>query len=225
MVNEITVGWRLVVFTLGISVVAGMFLGLAPALHASRLDVVRVLKQEGRSSTGSRDQVRTRRLLVVAEFALSLVLMIAATLLLRSFRDLINAPLGFDPQHVMIVRTRLPYPNDPREDLYATAADQAPFVREVLRRVSTLAGVQDAALGSSSAVPLDHPEQDQNVLRVLFEGRAADPTENLTQNLVTVYGIADGLAHVFVCQRFVTQVGSEEPDARIAQAVGPFAFR
>jgi predicted permease len=136
--------------------------------------VVRVLKQEGRSSTGSRDQVRTRRLLVVAEFALSLVLMIAATLLLRSFRDLINAPLGFDPQHVMIIRTRLPYPNDPKEDLYATAADQAPFVREVLRRVSTLAGVQDAALGSSSAVPLDHPEQDQNVLRVLFEGRAAD---------------------------------------------------
>jgi putative ABC transport system permease protein len=172
--NEITVGWRLVVFTLGISVVAGMLLGLAPALHASRLDVVRVLKQEGRSSTGSRDQVRTRRLLVVAEFALSLVLMIAATLLLRSFRDLINAPLGFDPQHVMIIRTRLPYPNDPKEDLYATAADQAPFVREVLRRVSTLAGVQDAALGSSSAVPLDHPEQDQNVLRVLFEGRAAD---------------------------------------------------
>ena len=172
--NEITVGWGLVFFTLGVSVVAGTLLGLAPALHACRLDVVRVLKQEGRSATGSRDQVRTRRLLVVAEFALSLVLMIAATLLLRSFWQLINAPLGFDPQHVMIVRTRLPYPNDPKEDLYATAADQAPFVREVLRRVTTLGGVEDAALGSSSAVPLDHPEQDQNVLRVLFEGRVAD---------------------------------------------------
>jgi putative ABC transport system permease protein len=172
--SEITVGWGLVFFTLGVSVVAGTLLGLAPALYACRLDVVRVLKQEGRSATGSHVQVRTRRLLVVAEFALSLVLMIAATLLLRSFWQLINAPLGFDPQHVTIVRTRLPYPNDPKEDLYATAADQAPFVREVLRRVTTLAGVEDAALGSSSAVPLDHPEQDQNVLRVLFEGRAAD---------------------------------------------------
>jgi putative ABC transport system permease protein len=143
-------------------------------LHVRRLDITRVLKLEGRGSTGSGEQARTRRILVVAEFALSLVLMIVATLLLRSFWDLMNAPLGFDPQRVMMIRTRLPCPNDPTEDLYATAADEAPFVREVLRRVRTLSGVQDAALGSSSSVPLNHPEQDQNVLRVVFEGRAGD---------------------------------------------------
>jgi predicted permease len=178
--NEITISWGVLLFAFGISLIAGAFFGLAPALHVRRLDVTRVLKQEGRASTGSGEQVRTRRLLVVAEFALSVVLMIAATLLLRSFWELTNAGLGFNPQRVMMVRTRLPYPNDPKEDLYATASDEAPFVREVLRRVNTLSGVEDAALGSASSVPLNHPEQDQNVLRVVFEGRAGEQPSFVT---------------------------------------------
>lgn len=179
-INEITISWGVLLVAFGISLFAGALFGLAPALHARRLDITRVLKQEGRGSTGSGEQARTRRLLVVAEFALSLVLMIAATLLLRSFWDLMHAPLGFDPQRVMMIRTRLPYPNDPKEDLYATAADQAPFVHEVLRRVRTLPGVEDAALGSSSSVPLNHPEQDQNVLRVVFESHAGDEPSFVT---------------------------------------------
>lgn len=72
------------------------------------------LKQEGRGSTGSGEQARTRRVLVITEFALSLVLMIAAGLLLRSFADLMHAHLGYNPQSVMTVRTWLPIPNDPR---------------------------------------------------------------------------------------------------------------
>lgn len=172
--NDITISWGVLLFAFGISFVAGLLFGLAPAMHVRRLDVTRVLKQEGRGSTSSGEQARTRRLLVVAEFALSLVLMIAATLLLRSFWDLTNARLGWNPQRVMMVRTRLPYPNDPREDMYATAADEAPFVREVLRRVRTLPGVQDAALGSTSSIPLNHPEQDQDALQVVFEDRAGD---------------------------------------------------
>ena len=173
-INEITISWGVLFVAFGISLVAGALFGLAPALHVRRLDITRVLKLEGRGSTGSGEQARTRRLLVVAEFALSLVLMIAATLLLRSFWDLMHAPLGFDPQRVMMIRTRLPYPNDPKEDLYATAADEAPFVHEVLRRLRTLPGVEEAALGSSSSVPLNHPEQDQNVLRVVLDNHAGD---------------------------------------------------
>ena len=173
-INEITISWGVLLVAFGISLVAGALFGLAPALHVRRLDITRVLKLEGRGSTGSGEQARTRRLLVVAEFALSLVLMIAATLLLRSFWDLMHAPLGFDPQRVMMIRTRLPYPNDPKEDLYATAADQAPFVHEVLRRLRTLPGVEEAALGSSSSVPLNHPEQDQNVVRVALESHPGD---------------------------------------------------
>ena len=168
--NDITINWGVMVFAFATSVVAGTIFGLAPALNVRGLDVAGVLKLEGRGSTSSRDQKRTRRGLIVAEFALSLILMSAAGLLVRSFWELVNTPLGFDPRNVTVLRTRLPYPNDPGEDLYPTAAAEAPFVREVIRRVRALPGVDDVALGSGAAVPLDHPYQDQTVLRVRFEG-------------------------------------------------------
>ncbi len=182
--NDIAISWVTLLFAFGISLIAGLLFGLAPALHVRGLDITRVLKQEGRGSTGSVAQTRTRRTLVVAELALSLMLMTAAALLLRSFWGLNTAPLGFDSQGVTIIRTRLPYPNDPREDLYATATDEAPFIRELLDRVRTLPGVQDAALGSTSSIPLDHPEQDQNVLHVIFEDRAAEQPSFVTGAVV-----------------------------------------
>jgi predicted permease len=130
-----------------------------------------VLKQEGRGSTGSGRQVRARRLLVIAEFALSLVLMIASGLLLRSFWGLLNVRLGFNPQQVMIVRTRLPYPNDPKTDIYHTVAQKESFFREVLRRVKTLSGVEEAALDDSTSVPLDHRQRDLTLFPLILEGR------------------------------------------------------
>ena len=132
--NEITIDWPVLVFAFGIALIAGALFGLAPALQVRRLDVTRVLKQEGRGSTASGEQARTRRALVVGEFALSLMLMVAAAMLVRSFWNLTHASLGFDPQNVTVLRTRLPYPNDTTEDLYATAADETPFVREVFTR-------------------------------------------------------------------------------------------
>ncbi len=168
--NDITINWTVMMFAFGTSLVAGTVFGLAPALQVRDLDVAHVLKLEGRASTSSREQKRTRHLLIVAEFAFSLILMSAAGLLVRGFWELINTPLGFDAQHVTVIRTRLPYPNDPREDLYPTAAAEAPFVREVIRRSRALPGVDAVAVGSGAAVPLDHPYQDQTVLRVRFEG-------------------------------------------------------
>lgn len=168
--NDITINWTVMVFAFGTSLVAGMVFGLAPARQVRGLDITHALKREGRAATGSREQKRTRHALIVAQFAFSLILMSAAGLLARSFWELVNTPLGFDPQNVTVIRTRLPYPNDPREDLYPTAAAEAPFVREVVRRSQSLPGVDAVALGSGAAVPLDHPYQDQTVLRVRFEG-------------------------------------------------------
>jgi len=105
--------------------------------------------------------VRTRRILVVTEFAFSLVLLIAAGLLLRSFWDLLNAQLGFNPQSVMTIRTRLPYPNDPKTDIYATTAQKARFFHEVLRRTGTLPGVEEIAMGDLGAIPLAHDRSNQ----------------------------------------------------------------
>ena len=89
-VNDISISWPVLVFALAASLAAGAIFGLAPALHASRPDLTHTLKQEGRGSTGSGEQARTRRVLVVTEFALSLVLMIVAGLMLRSFADLLR---------------------------------------------------------------------------------------------------------------------------------------
>jgi predicted permease len=90
--------------------------------------------------------------------------MIAAGLLLRSFSDLLNLRLGFNPQNVMSVRTRLPYPNDTKIDKYATASQEAPFLGELLRRARTLQGVEKVALGDPASIPLDQSQRDLNLL-------------------------------------------------------------
>jgi predicted permease len=166
--NEISISWSVLLFTLMASVVSGVLFGLAPALQAGRLDLNHALKQEGRASTGSAERARTRRSLVITEFALSLVLMITAGLLLRSFWDLLNVQLGFNPQSVISVRTRLPYPNDPGIDKYATAAQEAPFIRELMRRCGMLSGVEEVAIGDTASIPLDESLRD---LKLISEGQ------------------------------------------------------
>jgi putative ABC transport system permease protein len=136
-----------------------------------------------------------RRLLVVTEFALSLILMIAATLLLRSFWDLLNVRTGFNTTNVMTVRTRMPYPNDPSVDKYATASQETPFVRELTRRCATLPGVEEVALGDPAAIPLDTTQHELNVLEghfyLTFEG------QNLNQQKPTVVQRARVTAEYF----------------------------
>ncbi|MGA7222773.1 MAG: ABC transporter permease [Candidatus Acidiferrales bacterium] len=169
--SEVSINWSVLFFALAVSLLAGAIFGLAPALHAGRVDLIPMLKQEARGSTGSGEQARTRRILMVTEFALSLALMIAAGLLLRSFWDLLNVAPGFNSQNVMAVRTWLPVPNDPATDIYRTAAQEAPFIREVLRRGRTLPGVEEIAVGDIAAIPLGHGRDDLNPYLLAVEGR------------------------------------------------------
>jgi len=162
--TEISIDWTVLVFAVVASLVAGVIFGLAPAMHAGRLDLIHMLKQECRGSTGSGPQARTRRALVVTEFALSLVLMIAASLLLRSFWSLLNVRPGFNSQSVMSVRTRLPYPNVAANDKYATPSQATIFYRELIRQGMTLPGVEEVAIGESAAVPLDSTGKELNLL-------------------------------------------------------------
>jgi putative ABC transport system permease protein len=166
--NEISINWTVLLFAVATSIVCGVVFGLAPAFQAARLDLNHALKQEGSGSTGSAQRARTRRALVIVEFALSLVLMIAAALLLRSFWDLLSVRMGFNPQNVMTVRTRMPYPNDRSIDKYATAAQEAPFVGELIHRCASLPGVKEVALGDTAAIPLDQTEHELNVLEGHF---------------------------------------------------------
>jgi putative ABC transport system permease protein len=169
--NDLSIDWTVMLFALAASIAAGVIFGLAPARQAGRVDLAHTLRMEGRGSKGSTEQTRTRRVLVVTEFALSLVLMVAAGLLLRSFWDLYKAPLGFNPEHTMSVQLWLPSPNDPKTDIYGTAAQEAVFGRELLRRSRLLPGVQEAALGGEPSIPLHH---DRNRSALIVEGRQTE---------------------------------------------------
>ena len=154
--NDIAVGGGVLVFAVAVSVAAGTIFGLAPAWLMSRVDLMGTLRQEGRSSSGTRERSRARQTLVISELALSLVLMVAAGLLLRSFWDLFKVQPGFNPARVMAIQTWLPGPNDPAADIYRTATQESVLLREILRRSRSLPGVEEAAVGDGAALPLGH---------------------------------------------------------------------
>jgi putative ABC transport system permease protein len=173
--NDISINWPVLLFAVGVSVVAGAFFGLAPALQTARVDPSHALRQEGRGSKGSRSQTWTRSALVVTEFALSLVLLIAAGLLLRSFWDLFNVRLGFDPENVMAVSLWLPVPNDPTRDIYRTPDQETQFIREIQRRGRSLPGVEEIAVGGLGSIPLNH---DRNLFTLAVEASMRSGTRN-----------------------------------------------
>src|ERR1700731_3825642 len=111
------------------------------------------------------------RTLVASEIALSLVLLIGAGLLLRSFWNLIEVRPGFDPHHVVTAKIWLPVPNDPAEDNYPTTEKRAAFHQEVLRRIRGLAGAEQAALGSQNSLPMGSVHFR---LRFTIESQAAE---------------------------------------------------
>jgi predicted permease len=154
--NDISINWGVLAFALAVSVASGTVFGLAPAWLMSRFDLIGTLRQEGRGSSGSRARSRARQILVIGELALSLVLMIAASLLLRSFWDLFKVQPGFNPDRVMAIQTWLPGPNDPTTDPYQTATQESVLLREILRRSRTLPGVEEVAIGDEDALPLGH---------------------------------------------------------------------
>ena len=181
--NDIAINWVILAFAIGVTVAAGIIFGLAPAWLMSRTDLTGTLRQEGRGSSGSRGLSRTRQILVVSEVALSLVLMVAAGLLLRSFWDLVKVPLGFNPTRVMAVETTLPNPNDPATDIYRTATQESVFLREALHRIRTLPGVEETAVSDTAALPLGHGHEDLRPRPLIREGedsKSSQPSLILT---------------------------------------------
>jgi predicted permease len=169
--NDISISWGVMAFAIVVSVAAGTIFGLAPAWLTSRLNLTATLRQEGRGSSGSRRSSRLRHVLVIGELALSLVLLVAAGLLLRSFWDLFKVQLGFNPTRVMAIETTLPNPNDPKTDIYRTATQEAVFLREALRRIHTLPGVEETAVSDRAALPLGHGQNDLRQRPLIREGQ------------------------------------------------------
>jgi putative ABC transport system permease protein len=154
---------RVLLFMVAISVLTGILFGIFPALQLSKTNVNETLRDEGRGSTGGHRRVQLRGLLVVGQVALSLVLLIGAGLLVRSFSRLLRVDPGFDPQNVLTMNVSLPTVK------YADAQKQVAFFDELTRRVSALPGVRSAAI--SAALPL----VPKRITPVLPEGQPEVP--------------------------------------------------
>jgi len=173
-VQEITLNYRVLGFALGLAVLTGFAFGLAPALQLAKPQLMDELRQGTRGSAVGVNQHRFLSALVISEFALSLVLMVGAGLLLRSFWKLLQVQPGFQTSHLVMAHLWLPYPNNPDQNPYLKAAKRAVFSREVLRRVKDLPGVENAVVGSGST-----PFSGQRG-RISFTimGRAASPGQS-----------------------------------------------
>jgi predicted permease len=132
-------------FTLAVSVTAAILFGLAPALQLTGRDIVTPLKESGRGSSGGVRQRFARSILVVGEVALSLMLLVGASLMIRTLLSLQDANLGFRPDRILTLR--IPF-SDQR---YPDAARRVAFLEDLLRRVESLPGV--AAVGVDTGLP------------------------------------------------------------------------
>jgi len=143
--SEVRLDSVVLIFTLCISVLTGLLFGLLPAWHASRSDLHTTLKEGGRSTGGS-SREGMRKILLVAEVGLSLVLLIGAGLMLRTVFQLTRVNPGFNAEKLLMVEFSLP------RNAYDQAR-QAVFFDECLTRVQALPGVRSAALTLS--LPID----------------------------------------------------------------------
>jgi putative ABC transport system permease protein len=126
-------------FTLLVSLVAGMIFGLAPAIQVSRSELSESLKEGSRGSTSGRRSAVIRSFLVVSEMALSVILLVGAGLLLRSFIRLMSEDLGFHPEQRIAMQVWLP------EQRYQSNQQILNFYDQALDRVRALPGVKDAS--------------------------------------------------------------------------------
>lgn len=135
-----------------ISLTVTVIFAFAPALRLRRVEMYAALKEGGpQRSTGARGG-RARAMLVTAEVAMATVLLVGAGLLVRTVVELLNVPVGFQPEHLLTARVTLPRPNDISRATYLDPSRRVAFFREALTRIQALPGVERAAM--SSQIPL-----------------------------------------------------------------------
>jgi putative ABC transport system permease protein len=152
--------WRVLAFTVGIALLTAVLFGLAPALHLARTDLGATLKDAGGRGTAGSRAAWTRGLLVVAEVALALVLLVGATLLVRTFAELRQVRPGFETHNVLTMQTSL------AGEKYAVSRNVASLIRQVTERVDALPGV----VASATAITI--PTEGGVDLPFRIEGRA-----------------------------------------------------
>jgi putative ABC transport system permease protein len=159
---EVNLDMRVLLVTLGTAVATGIVIGLIPALASGKPELTEALKEGGRGSTSGVRRNRLRNALVIAEVAMALVLLVGASLLMKSFVRLQNVHPGFEPKNVLTMEVALPLLKYPR------GKPVADFYAEATRRVKALPGVEAAAF--TSILPLSGTNSDSS-----FQIEGRDP--------------------------------------------------
>jgi putative ABC transport system permease protein len=164
--STVSLSLPVLLFTLGVSLLTGILFGLVPAFQAARVNLSDSLKESGRSLSGSRLGQRMRGALIVGEIALSMIVLIGAGLLIKSFNQLLNVDAGFVADNLVTMNLELFRFKDPQQ--------RAIVAREVVARLEQLPGIQ--AAGGGSGLP---PVTPQRGTRFAIEGiDLADPDDD-----------------------------------------------
>jgi putative ABC transport system permease protein len=167
---QVGLDWRVLGFTLGVSVLTGIVFGLVPALHLSKTELTESLK-EGRSSGAGARKNRVRGVLVVAELAIAVVLLVGAGLLIQSLWRLQHVNPGLQPQNILTFNVSLPEVRYPSEK-------QVRFYHDLVERMRSLPGVQSA----SAVLPLPL-SGDRFSISFQIEGRPVAPKDEPSADL------------------------------------------
>ena len=181
---KVAIDRPVLLFTLGVSFVTALLFGLAPALHASRTQLVTALKESARSAGTGFRRISASGGLVVVEVALSLVLVVGATLMMRTVMAIENQNLGIRTDRLLTIRV----PLSPQR--YSDAQHRVPFFNELLRRVEALPGVESAAMSigmhpffGGMETPVDIPSATQVDTRPVL-------IHEVSRDYMKVFGIA-----------------------------------
>ncbi|HXI74031.1 MAG TPA: ABC transporter permease, partial [Pyrinomonadaceae bacterium] len=168
--DEIRPDTRVFIFTIALTLFTGLIFGLAPALQASRLDQSEGLKEGSRGNAGGARSNRVRSLLMVAEIAMSFMLLVGAGLLIKSFMHLREVTPGFNADNVLTMRISVP------PGKFQTGEPRLQFFQQAINQIHSLPGVQ--SVGMVLSLPLGG--DTFNVWRgVIPEGRPAVPEEDI----------------------------------------------
>jgi predicted permease len=167
--HDVSINGVVFAFTAGLSLATGILFGLAPAIHGSDIELSHLMRTGTPAASAGGRASRVRSVLVVAQFALALVLLVGAALLIQSFWRLQRVNLGFRPDSVVTARMWLPQPNIPETGPYFTHDARVSFYGRVMDRIAALPGVR--AVGGVSNLPLGGARGRTSFT---IEGRSAD---------------------------------------------------
>ena len=217
----ITLNVRVLLFSLGVAALTTFLAGLVPALHASRRQLAEPLKDSGKGVSGGFRHGGLRKLLVISEIALSLILLAGAGLLMRTMVALQTVDLGLNPDNILVIRLPLP------KSRYKTAAQVQHFYEQLLQRLKTVPGVIAATetstlppyggIGSEADVPgKSHSEKWRSIYQLCSEGYFPTIGLKLLRGRVLTEQEVSDHRHVAVVNQTLVQkfFGKDDPIGR-----------